>query len=184
MKTLDFTNFSSVLYFENSRKLYTNSSPIFRKEIAPKFKQQMPRRNIEIEENDENKKITSPITAKSFYGGASYVPKFMRNDENDLDKNFNSKVSLKTPPKQTRKTSKKHLTRSAPAKKFGINKGVTHAIKKPKPQKPVKEKKSPKSNSEDEDSSSLTSLKTPKTKLISLSNMKTPKSSGKITMNE
>ena len=143
----------------------------------------MPKRNIEIEENDENKTITSPITTKSFYGGSSYVPRYLRNDENDLDKNFNSKVSLKTPPKQTRKTSKKHLSRSVPAKKFGINRGVTHAIKKPKPQKPVKEKRSPKSSSEDEGSPILAS-KTPKTKLISLTNKKTPKSTGKISMNE
>ena len=146
----------------------------------------MPRRNVEIEPKDENKKsTTSPITTKSFYGGASYVPRFMRNDdaENDLTKNFNAKVSLKTPPKQQRRITKK-LTKSVPAsKKYGINKGVTHSIKKPKPKPPVKEKKSPKSCSSDEENAKP--QKTPKSKLISLSNMKTPKSTvGSLKMNE
>ena len=158
----------------------------FRKEIAPKFKQQMPRRNVEVEEKDENKKTTSPITTKSFYGGApSYVPRFMRNNDDveNLDKNFNSKISLKTPPKQQRKI-KKYLTKSVPAsKKYGINRGVSHNIKKPKAPKPVKEKKSPKSSSSDDETSKT--QKTPKSKLISLTNKKTPKSTvGNLLMNE
>ena len=146
----------------------------------------MPRRNVEVEEKDENKKTsTSPITTKSFYGGApSYVPRFMRNnDVENLDKNFNSKISLKTPPKQQRKI-KKYLTKSVPAsKKYGINRGVSHAIKKPKAPKPVKEKKSPKSSSSDDETSKT--QKTPKSKLISLTNKKTPKSTvGNLMMNE
>ena len=103
----------------------------------------MPRRSAESDENDSPNKV-APITTTSFYGGksSSYVPKF-------LSSSFTEKMSLKTPPqkeKTAKKTAKSKSTSRPKVIKFGqqagLNKGVSHAIKKPKIKKPEKEKPS------------------------------------------
>ena len=109
----------------------------------------------------------SPIKKTSFYGkNGGYVPKWLKSPDSstsDLEHSFESKVSIQTPPKK-QKTSPKSApsslslaSKSGKTKpsKFGMNKGVSHAIKRPKPQKqmkkvspekPVVEPKTPKSS--------------------------------------
>ena len=91
----------------------------------------------------------SPIKKSSFYGkNGGYVPKWLKSPNSstsDLENSFESKVSIQTPPKKQKKSPKSapsslpasKSTRTKPLK-FGMNKGVSHAIKKPKPQKQVK----------------------------------------------
>ena len=119
-----------------------SNSPKTKKQLPSKFRQEMPRRSAESDENDSPNKV-APITTTSFYGGksSSYVPKF-------LSSSFTEKMSLKTPP-QKEKTAKKTKSKSTSRPKVikfgqqaGLNKGVSHAIKKPKIKKPEKEKPS------------------------------------------
>ena len=104
----------------------------------------MPRRSAEFDEENDSPNKVAPITTSSFYGGksSSYVPKF-------LSSSFTEKMSLKTPPqkeKTAKKTVKSKSTSRPKVIKFGqqagLNKGVSHAIKKPKIKKPEKEKPS------------------------------------------
>ena len=119
----------------------------------------MPKRSFDKIEQDEEMVTVSPIKKASFYGGG-YVSKYCQaaeksaSSESDFENSFDSKISIKTPPKKVTPKAK-----SAPASMTkrrnntkDINKGVKHAIKKPKPQKakkvspekPVKEPVTPK----------------------------------------
>ena len=124
----------------------------------------------------------SPIKKSSFYGkSGGYVPKCIKSpisSTSDLENSFESKVSIQTPPKKQKKSPPKSAplpasksSRTKPSK-FGMNKGVSHAIKKPKPQKQVK-KVSPEKP--------LVEPKTPKTSNKTLIQT-TPNGSNKIAM--
>ena len=118
----------------------SSASPRSKKKLPAKFKQEMPRRSLNSDENKSPETVKcSPIKKSTFYG--SYKPKFVFEDrtseETNLDDSFKKKMTLETPPKILKITKrKKELTKSAPvsrsSKKYGINKGVSHAIKKPK----------------------------------------------------
>lgn len=110
-----------------------------KKELPAKFKQEMPRQSQVDNEAKENQVKMSPIKKSSFYSNANYVPKWQQN----LDKALETKMVLKTPsPKSSKKPSKSSSASRIVLNKNGINKGVSHAIKKPKmnkkPEKPVK----------------------------------------------
>ena len=120
-----------------------SNSPKTKKQLPSKFRQEMPRRSAEFSDENDSPNKVAPITTTSFYGGksSSYVPKF-------LSSSFTEKMSLKTPPqkeKKAKKTKSKSTSRPKVIKfgqQAGLNKGVSHAIKKPKIKKPEKEKPS------------------------------------------
>jgi len=149
-----------------------SNSPKTKKQLPSKFRQEMPRRSAEFDEENDSPNKVAPITTSSFYGGksSSYVPKF-------LSSSFTEKMSLKTPPqkeKTAKKTAKSKSTSRPKVIKFGqqagLNKGVSHAIKKPKIKKPEKEKPS-KSGTESADSD----LEEITKKTVPSKNTKTPK---------
>ena len=124
------------------------TSPSRKKNIPAKFKQEMPRRSINsIENTSPEQAKMSPIKKSTFYGG--YKPKYVLEEKtNDLNFDLKNKMILETPPQKLKVTKKKkELTKSAPSfrsKTYGINKGVSHAIKKPKIN-PKKKEQKPKS---------------------------------------
>ena len=105
------------------------------------------RRSAEFDENKSpNSWKKSPIKTSTFYGSSSYVPRY-------LSSSFTEKMNIKTPPKEKITTEKKKKTslggskpKSKSGTKFGReaggNKGVSHAIQKPKIKKPEKQKSS------------------------------------------
>jgi len=171
-----------------------SASPKIKKQVPSKFRQEMPtaRRSAEFDENKSpNNWKKSPIKTSTFYGSSSYVPRY-------LSSSFTEKMNLKTPPKEKKTTEKKKKTslgsKSKSATKFGReaggNKGVSHAIQKPKIKKPEKQKSS-KSGTESassdlEDFEKITAtkikpMKTPKLNSLIKQVMTTP-DTGKISM--
>ena len=103
----------------------------------------MPRRSADFDENKSPNKI-APMKTTSFYGSSSYVPRYLQ-----MTSSFSEKVNIKTPPKKeisVKKAQAKPKSTRPKGKKFGqdggVNKGVSHAIKKPKIKKTEKEKPS------------------------------------------
>jgi len=150
----------------------TSNSPKTKKQIPSKFRQEMPRRSADFDENKSPNKI-APMKTTSFYGSSSYVPRYLQ-----MTSSFSEKVNIKTPPKKetsVRKTQAKPKSIRPKGKKFGqdggVNKGVSHAIKKPKIKKPEKEKpsKSGAESASSDQEEKIVPTKTPKTpKLTSL----------------
>ena len=114
-----------------------------KKQLPSKFCQEMPRRSAEFE-NNNCQANASPIKKSTFYGSSSYVPRYLMKENEPLSTSLNEKLNLKTPP-QKKKVEKKKKSTSASkngVKKFGINKGVSHSIKKPKIKKTQEKPKS------------------------------------------
>lgn len=88
-------------------------------------------------------------------------------------------MNLETPPKKAQKPKKKSPSVNK-SRLGGINKGVSHAIKKPKPS--VNKKPVIASSEEDEEMESPKQAKTPKTP--KLTDLITPKSTGKLSVSK
>lgn len=149
------TTNSPAIVIPSSR--YCSASPSSAKkrsmeQLPAKFRQELPRRSqIASPFKEEPLATFSPISQSAFYGHSTSKqwPKKPLNVSSassggGLDNSFDKKVaSRKAPPAKKPRNNNNYGARNK-KNKYGINKGVVHAIKKPKPQKVSKKaQKSP-----------------------------------------
>lgn len=125
-----------------------------KKDLPAKFRQEMPRQSQVDNDAKENQVKMSPIKKSSFYSNANYVPKWQQNLDTDLE----TKMVLKTPSPKSSIKKQKSASKLV-LNKNGINKGVSHSIKKPKIPKKNPEKPKSGSESQSEESESEIAVK-------------------------